>query len=66
MVNRQQVAVWHFCLHVWYVLLSHRNVENIIVIVTRWFGGVKLGPERFKLINRAARAAIEKTGVLGS
>ena len=59
------MVVWHFYLHVWYVPLSHWNVENIIVVVTRWFGGVKLGPERFKLINRAARAAIEKTGVLG-
>lgn len=40
-------------------LLDLCHVENGIVIVTRWYGGVHLGADRFKLINRAARDALE-------
>lgn len=40
-------------------LLDLCHVENGIVIVTRWYGGVHLGSDRFKLINRAARDALE-------
>lgn len=35
--------------------LQQVGVENTVVVVTRWFGGTKLGPARFKLINNAAR-----------
>jgi putative IMPACT (imprinted ancient) family translation regulator len=40
-------------------LLDLLHMDNVIVIVTRWYGGVQLGPDRFKLINRAARDALE-------
>ncbi|PWN32117.1 ribosomal protein S5 domain 2-like protein [Meira miltonrushii] len=45
-------------------LLDLCHVENAIVIVTRWYGGVHLGADRFKLINRAARDALELAGLV--
>lgn len=45
-------------------LLEILEVENVLVVVTRWFGGVHLGPDRFKHINQAARDALELAGVL--
>lgn len=45
-------------------LLSILELENVIVVVTRWYGGVHLGPDRFKLINRAAREALDLGGFL--
>ncbi|PWN53238.1 UPF0029-domain-containing protein [Violaceomyces palustris] len=45
-------------------LLSILELNNVIVVVTRWFGGIHLGPDRFKLINRAARDALEVSGFL--
>ena len=41
-------------------LLRLMNVNNVAVIVSRWFGGVLLGPERFKHINNCARDLLEK------
>jgi putative IMPACT (imprinted ancient) family translation regulator len=35
---------------------------NVAVIVTRWFGGVLLGPSRFKFINNSARDLLEQHG----
>jgi hypothetical protein len=40
-------------------LLQMMQVENLMVVVTRWYGGVKLGADRFKHINNVARSAIE-------
>ena len=34
-------------------------MKNVLVIVSRWFGGILLGGDRFKLINNAARDALE-------
>ncbi|XP_039610645.1 protein IMPACT isoform X2 [Polypterus senegalus] len=31
------------------------DVRNVMVIVSRWFGGILLGPDRFKHINNCAR-----------
>lgn len=45
-------------------LLDLLELENVIVVVTRWFGGVHLGADRFKLINRAAREALDLAGLL--
>ncbi|KAG5368969.1 Protein IMPACT-like protein [Yarrowia sp. C11] len=45
-------------------LLSLTGVENVVVVVARWYGGIKLGPDRFKHINGAARDALEKGGYL--
>lgn len=36
----------------------------MLVVVTRWFGGIQLGPDRFKHINHAARNALEMAGFL--
>lgn len=33
---------------------------NVVVVVSRWFGGTHLGPDRFKHINTAARDAVLK------
>ena len=47
-------------------LLQILNVKDTIVVVTRWYGGVKLGPARFTHINNAARVLLEKCGHLNS
>ena len=36
----------------------------MLVVVTRYFGGIHLGPDRFKHINQAARNALELGGFL--
>lgn len=40
-------------------LLNLMKVENVLVVVSRWFGGVLLGPSRFRTILNCAREAIE-------
>ncbi|KAG4303850.1 hypothetical protein PORY_002738 [Pneumocystis oryctolagi] len=39
-------------------LLHSMGVKNVLVVVSRWYGGIKLGPDRFKLINSSAKAAL--------
>ena len=41
-----------------------QEVNNVLVVVTRYFGGIHLGPDRFKHINQAARDALEAGGLL--
>ena len=43
-------------------LLDLLNVENVIVVVTRWYGGIHLGPDRFKHIANSARIALAECG----
>ncbi|KAF2208474.1 hypothetical protein CERZMDRAFT_49014 [Cercospora zeae-maydis SCOH1-5] len=43
-------------------LLELMGLWNVMVVVSRWYGGVKLGPDRFRLINQAARDAVVKGG----
>lgn len=43
---------------------SVQEIDDVLVVVTRWFGGVHLGPDRFKHINHAARNALEAAGLL--
>ncbi|KAG1448666.1 hypothetical protein G6F56_008879 [Rhizopus delemar] len=43
-------------------LMQILQVENVVVVVTRWFGGIHLGPDRFKDINNVARTALEAQG----
>jgi putative IMPACT (imprinted ancient) family translation regulator len=38
------------------------DVWDVLVVVSRWYGGVKLGPDRFRIINGAARDALAKGG----
>ncbi len=47
-------------------LLQILDVKDTVVVVTRWYGGVKLGPARFTHINNAARMVLEKCGQLNS
>ena len=39
-------------------LLQMMDVWNIVVVVSRWYGGILLGPARFAIINEAARGAV--------
>lgn len=43
-------------------LMQLMDIWNVMVVVTRWYGGVHLGPDRFRLINTAARDAFVKGG----
>lgn len=43
-------------------LLQMMDVWNILVVVSRWYGGVKLGPARFGIINAVAREAVVEGG----
>ncbi|BGP00849.1 Protein IMPACT-like protein [Rhodotorula toruloides] len=45
-------------------LLTLLDVPNVMVVVSRWYGGIHLGPDRFKLINQAARDALTDAGFL--
>jgi len=36
-----------------------QDVKDVLVVVTRYFGGTLLGADRFKHINQAARDALE-------
>lgn len=36
-------------------LLDVMHAANVIVVVTRWYGGVHLGADRWRLINECAR-----------
>jgi putative IMPACT (imprinted ancient) family translation regulator len=38
------------------------KVDNVAVIVSRWFGGILLGPDRFKFICNSARKLLEDNG----
>jgi hypothetical protein len=39
-------------------LMQLMDVWNVMVVVTRWYGGILLGPDRFRIINTAAREAL--------
>ncbi|EMC93925.1 hypothetical protein BAUCODRAFT_214507 [Baudoinia panamericana UAMH 10762] len=43
-------------------LMELMDVWDAMVVVTRWYGGVLLGPDRFRIINQAARDALVKGG----
>ncbi|KAL6875512.1 ribosomal protein S5 domain 2-type protein [Trichoderma longibrachiatum] len=43
-------------------LLQLMEVWDGMVVVSRWYGGVKLGPRRFALINGVARDGLVKAG----
>ena len=45
-------------------MLQIAGVEGVVVVVSRWFGGVLLGPARFGLINNTARDLLVETGYL--
>ena len=37
------------------IQLQIADARDVYVVVSRWFGGIMLGPDRFKHINNAAR-----------
>jgi hypothetical protein len=43
-------------------LLELMGVWDVMVVVTRWYGGVQLGPDRFRFINQCGRDAVVKGG----
>lgn len=43
-------------------LMQLMDVWNVVVVVTRWYGGVKLGADRFRCINSVAREALVSGG----
>ena len=46
-------------------MLERAGLEDHLVIVTRWYGGKKLGGDRFRRVQDAVRAYLEQTGVSG-
>uniref|UniRef100_A0A8C9YC37 Impact RWD domain protein n=1 Tax=Sander lucioperca TaxID=283035 RepID=A0A8C9YC37_SANLU len=38
------------------------DVSNVMVVVSRWYGGILLGPDRFKHINNCARNILVEQG----
>lgn len=45
-------------------LLQDSNVKNVMVVVSRWFGGIMLGQARFMYITDAARGMLDQGGYL--
>ncbi|XP_050680550.1 protein IMPACT-B-like [Leptidea sinapis] len=45
-------------------LLQILEQKNTLVVVSRWYGGIQLGPDRFRHINNATRQVIEEAGLL--
>lgn len=43
-------------------LLTIMDVWNVLVVVSRWFGGTHIGPDRFKHINSTTREAVMRAG----
>lgn len=42
-------------------MLERAQVEDHVIIVTRWYGGKKLGGDRFRRVQDAVRAYLDKT-----
>ncbi|TQV93529.1 RWD domain-containing protein [Cordyceps javanica] len=45
-------------------LMQLMGLWDAMVVVTRWYGGVRLGPRRFALINAVARDAFVRAGMV--
>ena len=45
-------------------LMQLKDIWDAMIVVTRWYGGHKLGPRRFALINQTARDAFVKAGLV--
>lgn len=45
-------------------LLDIMDARNVMVVVTRWYGGIHLGPDRFKHINNCTRDLLEEHGYI--
>ncbi|KAI8053766.1 ribosomal protein S5 domain 2-type protein [Syncephalis plumigaleata] len=47
-------------------LLQIVDAQNVVVVVSRWYGGIQLGPDRFKHINNAARQLLATNGYINN
>ncbi|CAG9840985.1 unnamed protein product [Diabrotica balteata] len=47
-------------------LLQTLKLNNVMVVISRWYGGIQLGPDRFRHINNAARQALVEAGFVKS
>ncbi|KAL5364252.1 ribosomal protein S5 domain 2-type protein [Aspergillus floccosus] len=47
-------------------LMQLMDVWDVVVVVTRWYGGVLLGPDRFRIINAVGRDALVRGGFVQS
>lgn len=45
-------------------MLSQAGCANVLVVVVRWYGGVLLGPMRFRVITQCGRDALLKGGLI--
>lgn len=45
-------------------LLQLSGAQNVYIVVSRWYGGVQLGPMRFKCINNCARLLLAEQGFI--
>ncbi|KAF0304242.1 Protein IMPACT-A [Amphibalanus amphitrite] len=45
-------------------LLEIVGAQNWVVVVTRWYGGIQLGPDRFRHINNATRNVLQLSGAI--
>ncbi|PLB51951.1 impact family protein [Aspergillus steynii IBT 23096] len=43
-------------------LMQLMDVWDVVVVVTRWYGGIHLGPDRFRIINAVGRDGLIKGG----
>lgn len=43
-------------------LLELADCHNTVIVVSRWYGGVKLGSDRWRLISRVANQALDRGG----
>ncbi|CEQ39236.1 SPOSA6832_00759, partial [Sporobolomyces salmonicolor] len=41
-------------------LLHKLDVKDVLIVVTRWYGGVQLGPDRFRVINTKATPQVRR------
>ncbi len=46
-------------------LMAVMGVNNVVIVVSRWWGGILLGPSRFRVINNTARQLLEQCGMDG-
>ncbi|RCN38591.1 RWD domain protein [Ancylostoma caninum] len=44
-------------------LLDKMNAINVLVVVSRWYGGIHLGPDRFRHINNLTREIVSAHGL---
>ncbi|TAQ87166.1 hypothetical protein B7494_g4490 [Chlorociboria aeruginascens] len=50
-------------------VLQTNNITNVLLVVTRWYGGIMLGPDRWRIMSQVSRDALSQrlrvTGVVG-